>query len=131
MSKAPQITSKGALGCLVEDIDLAQVSDEQMQLLKAAFAEHEVLFFENQSLAPAAHLAFASRWGDININRFFTHVEGHPAIAQVVKEPQQQGNIGGYWHTDHSYDQVPALGSMLLARQVPSTGGDTLFASCT
>ena len=50
MSKALRITSKGALGCLVEDIDLAQVSDEQMQLLKAAFAEHEVLFFENQSL---------------------------------------------------------------------------------
>ena len=125
------MTSKGALGCLVEDIDLTRVSDEQMQLLKEAFAEHEVLFFENQSMAPAAHLAFASRWGDININRFFAHVEGQPAIAQVVKEPQQEGNIGGYWHTDHSYDQVPALGSMLLARQVPPTGGDTLFASCT
>jgi taurine dioxygenase len=131
MSKALQMTSKGALGCLVKDIDLAQVSDEQLQQLKAAFAEHEVLFFENQSMAPEAHLALASRWGDININRFFTHVEGYPAIAQVVKEPQQQGNIGGYWHTDHSYDQVPALGSMLLARQVPPTGGDTLFASCT
>ena len=65
MSKAPRITSKGALGCLVEDIDLAQVSDEQMQLLKAAFAEHEVLFFENQSLAPAAQL-LSRRVGEIS-----------------------------------------------------------------
>ena len=72
---------------------------------------------------PAAQLAFASRWGDININRFFTHVEGHPAIAQVVKEPQQQGNIGATGIRDHSYDRS-GPGLMLLARQVPSTGGD-------
>ena len=90
-----------------------------------------MLFFEHQSLAPEAHLAFAERWGKINVNRFFAHVDGHPAIAQVIKEPEQQGNIGGYWHTDHSYDQIPALGSMLLAREVPPIGGDTLFASCT
>ena len=131
MSGDLKITSKGALGALVEGVDLTQVTPEQMGALEQAFAQHEVLFFENQSLAPEAHLAFAERWGEINVNRFFAHVEGHPAIAQVVKEPEQQGNIGGYWHTDHSYDQVPALGSMLLAREVPPTGGDTLFASCT
>ncbi len=80
---------------------------------------------------PEEHLAFAHPRGDVNINRFLTYVEGYPAIGQVVKEPEQQGNLGGYRHTDHSYDQSPALGSMLLARQVPPTGGDTLFASCT
>jgi taurine dioxygenase len=50
-------------------------------------------------------------------------------IAEVRKEPDQQTNIGGSWHTDHSYDEVPALGSMLYAREVPEVGGDTLFAS--
>ncbi len=49
-------------------------------------------------------------------------------IAEVRKEPEQTRNIGGGWHTDHSYDEVPALGSMLYAREVPQTGGDTLFA---
>jgi taurine dioxygenase len=47
----------------------------------------------------------------------------------VVKEAAQKDNIGGGWHTDHSYDEVPALGSILLAREVPPSGGNTLFAS--
>ena len=45
------------------------------------------------------------------------------------KEPEQKTNIGGGWHTDHSYDQAPAMGSILLARELPEEGGDTLFAN--
>lgn len=109
MSEQLTITSMGALGAKVEGVDLCQVTPEQLAQLKQAFADYEVLFFEQQDLPPEAHLAFAERWGEINVNRFFAHVDGHPAIAQVVKEPEQQANIGGYWHTDHSYDQIPAL----------------------
>src|SRR5215471_6330079 len=63
------------------------------------------------------------------LRRSTSAVPGYPMIAEVRKEPEQTRNIGGGWHTDHSYDQVPALGSMLYAREVPQTGGDTLFAS--
>ena len=45
------------------------------------------------------------------------------------KEPEQTKNIGGGWHTDHSYDAIPALGSVLYAREVPEYGGDTIFSS--
>ena len=75
------------------------------------------------------HIAFARRFGPIDINRFFTAVEGYPEIAEVRKEKEQTQNIGGGWHTDHSYDQVPAMGSVLVARDLPQSGGDTLFAS--
>ena len=50
-------------------------------------------------------------------------------IAEVRKEPDQTENIGGGWHTDHSYDLDPVMGSILLARETPPTGGDTLFAN--
>jgi taurine dioxygenase len=67
--------------------------------------------------------------GRINVNRFFQAVETHPVIAEVRKEADQKANIGSSWHTDHSYDQAPAMGSIPYAREVPSVGGDTLFAS--
>ena len=102
---------------------------ESLHPLQSAFIEHGVVFFRDQHLTPEEHIAFAERWGEINVNRFFQPVASHPLIAEVRKEPDQTLNIGGGWHTDHSYDQIPALGSVLYAREVPPVGGDTLFAS--
>ena len=124
-----QVTPNAAVGAFVSAVDLADFDDETLAELRQAFADHSVLFFRDQHLTEAQHIALAQRWGEINVNRFFAHVEGFPQIAQVLKEPEQVNNIGGGWHTDHSYDQIPALGSMLYARQTPPRGGDTLFAS--
>ena len=119
-----------ALGAEIEGIDLAGgVSAAQFAGLRDAFRRYGVIFFRDQELTPEQHLAFAERWGAIDVNRFFKPVEGYPMIAEVRKEPGQKENIGGSWHTDHSYDQAPALGSILYAREVPEAGGDTLFAS--
>jgi taurine dioxygenase len=105
------------------------LSDEQFDEIRSAFAQYGVIFFRDQDLTPEQHLAFAKRWGTINVNRFFRPVEGHPQIAEVRKDPDQTENIGGDWHTDHSYDRIPAMGSILYAREVPDVGGDTMFAS--
>ena len=97
--------------------------------IRRALGEYGVVFFRDQQLSPEQHIAFARCFGEIDVNRFFAAVPGYPMIAEVRKEPEQQRNIGNGWHTDHSYDEAPALGSMLYAREVPKTGGDTLFAS--
>jgi len=118
------------VGAFVEGIDLARdLDDGAVGQLREALGAHGVLFFRDQALEPGDHIAVAEKFGGININRFFAHVDGWPQIAEVRKEPDQKANIGGGWHTDHSYDQEPALGSMLLARETPTVGGDTLFAS--
>jgi len=118
------------VGAEIGGVDLgAPVPDPIMAEIRQAFGEYGVVFFRDQQLAPEQHVAFAERFGPIDINRFFATVPGHPMIAEVRKEPLQTRNIGGGWHTDHSYDEAPALGSMLYAREVPQTGGDTLFAS--
>lgn len=116
-------------GAEVLDVDLNALSNRQWAEVQQAFVEHGVIFFRDQALTPEQHLAFARRWGPIDINRFFKPVDGYPEIAEVRKEPEQKSNIGNIWHTDHSYDQIPAMGSILVAREVPSEGGDTLFAS--
>ncbi len=117
-----------AVGAEVYDVDLRGLDDRSFAALRAAFAEHGALFFRDQKLEPEQHLAFAERFGPINVNRFFRPVDGHPQIAEVLKEPEQKHNIGGGWHTDHSYDDEPAMCSILYAREVPESGGDTLFA---
>ncbi|QYU70175.1 TauD/TfdA family dioxygenase [Leptolyngbya sp. 15MV] len=119
----------GALGAEIHGVDLRTLDDATFAEIRQAFHDHSVIFFHDQDITPEQHIAFARRFGPINVNRFFTPVEGHPEIAEVRKEPEQKKNIGEVWHTDHSYDQVPALGSMLVAREVPDHGGDTMFAS--
>lgn len=122
--------ASAAVGAFISGVDLSSdLSDEQFGEIRQAFIDHGVIFFRDQDLTPDQHLAFAERWGEINVNRFFQPVATHPRIAEVRKEPDQQRNIGVNWHTDHSYDLIPAMGSILYAREVPSQGGDTLFAS--
>jgi len=118
-----------AVGAEVDGVDLsAGLSPSALNTLRKAFAAHGVLFFRNQSLTPEQHIEFAESWGTIVINRFFTPVDDYPQVAEVRKESHQSINVGGGWHTDHSYDEEPALGSILCAKELPASGGDTLFA---
>ncbi|MBV9964712.1 MAG: TauD/TfdA family dioxygenase [Alphaproteobacteria bacterium] len=118
------------VGAEIGGVDLRHpIADDVLSEIQQAFGEYGVVFFRDQRLSPEQHIAVAERFGPIDVNRFFAHVPGYPMIAEVRKEPEQTRNIGGGWHTDHTYDQIPALGSMLYAREVPETGGDTLFAS--
>ncbi len=124
------VQTSGSMGAEILDIDLSKdISKETFSEIRKTFVDHGLIFFRDQHLSPEEHLKFAKRWGEININRFFTKVEGYNQIAEVRKNPDQEVNIGGAWHTDHSYDQIPAMGSILLAKETPKTGGDTLFAN--
>jgi taurine dioxygenase len=120
----------GSTGAEIGGVDLSSaLPDHTVAGIRHALAEHGVVVFRDQTLTPEQHIAVARRFGPINVNRFFAHADGYPEIALVSKEPEQTTNIGGGWHTDHSYDTLPALGSMLYAREVPEAGGDTMFAS--
>lgn len=115
-------------GVEISGVSLAQCSDAEMQEIKSAIYEHGVAVFRDQEFTPEDHIKFGQRWGGIDINNYFPLQDDYEEISIVKKEPDQQTNIGGAWHTDHSYDQIPAMGSVLVARHLPPSGGDTMWA---
>lgn len=120
----------GILGAEVAGVDLAEpMSEHLFEKIRAAFYQYQVICFRDQKLTPEQQIAFAQRWGTINVNRFFAQVKNYPMIAEIRKEPEYEQNIGEDWHTDQSYDTKPAFTSILYAKVVPNFGGDTLFAS--
>lgn len=123
------ITPLPGCGAEISGVDLAAVSDADFVAMRTAYADHGVIFFRDQDITEEEHIAFARRWAPININRFLGAHERYPEIAVLRKERDQTENIGGAWHTDQSYDHAPAMGSILVARELPESGGNTLFAS--
>jgi taurine dioxygenase len=119
-------------GALIEGVDLRQPLEEQTyREIRTALNNHGVIFFRNQDLTPAQQLAFTQRFGEIDVDPTggLGHPDGFPMICEVKKEPEETRNIGGNWHSDHAFDKEPPLGSVLLARELPDYGGDTMFAS--
>ncbi|MDP4912120.1 MAG: TauD/TfdA family dioxygenase [Pseudomonadales bacterium] len=129
MAGTLRITALTGTGAEVSGVDVRRLDQQQFDDIRQAFADYGLLFFRDQQLTETEHLALAERFGQVNVNRFFAAHAQYPQIALVGKEPDQVNNIGGGWHTDHSYDQAPALGSILVARQLPPSGGDTWFTS--
>jgi taurine dioxygenase len=116
-------------GAEIAGVDLTRASDTDIDAIRRAVFDRGVAFLHGQDLTPDGQIAFAKRLGPIVVNRYFPPSERYPEIAKVEKTEAQTTNIGGGWHTDHSYDEAPAMGSVLLAVQTPPEGGDTLFAN--
>ena len=120
----------GALGAEVQGVELAKpLSAEQTAELRRAWLEHLVLFFRGQALTPEQFMAFARAWGEPIEYPFVQGIEGFPQIIEVKKLEHEKVNFGGIWHSDTTYLDIPPMASMLLAREVPPVGGDTLFAN--
>ena len=120
----------GALGAEVQGVDLAKpLSQQQVAELRRAWLEHLVLFFRGQALTPEQFMAFARAWGEPIEYPFVHGIEGFPQIIEVKKLEHEKVNFGGIWHSDTTYLEIPPMASMLLAREVPPVGGDTLFAN--
>ncbi len=117
------------LGVEITGVQMSELEGEALNSLKAQVYENGVAVLRDQELSPDQHIAFAKRWGGIDVNPFFPTNSGWPEIAEVRKAEDQKDNIGGGWHTDHSFDAIPAMGSILVARELPPVGGDTLFSS--
>jgi taurine dioxygenase len=120
----------GALGAEITGVDLGRdLPDETVAEIRHAWLQHLVVFFREQELAPAAFLAFARRIGEPVEYPFVKGIEGYPEIIAVTKLPHETVNFGGIWHSDTVYLERPPMATLLVAREVPPFGGDTMFAN--
>jgi taurine dioxygenase len=120
----------GALGAEVEGVDLSRpLAAETVAELRRAWLEHLVLFFRDQPLTSAQYIAFAERFGTPTDYPLLKGIDGYPKIIEVKKLEHERINFGGLWHSDTTYLETPPMASMLLARETPPQGGDTLFAN--
>jgi len=122
----------GALGADIYDIDLARpLDDATFAAIERAFHEHLVLFFHDQRLTPEQHIDFTRRFGPLSRSPYIKHMDEYPDIIAVLKEADELNisTFGNAWHSDFSFMEQPPLGSVLYGREVPSHGGDTLFAN--
>jgi taurine dioxygenase len=120
----------GALGAEIHGIDLASALDgETVAAVRRALLDHVVIFFRDQELPPERFLAFARRLGTPVEYPLVRGIDGYPEIIRVAKLENETVNFGGIWHSDTTYLETPPMGTMLVAREVPPVGGDTLFAN--
>jgi alpha-ketoglutarate-dependent sulfate ester dioxygenase len=121
----PQSATIGAEIC---GLDLRQPLDDAVIVeLRNALNEYKVLFFRGQAITPAQHVAFARRFGELEVHPFLAANAEHPELVRFEKTSDTGGYENG-WHSDVTWRECPSLGSILRAIEVPKSGGDTLFA---
>lgn len=120
----------GALGAEIGGVDLStDLPDDVLGEIRRAWLRHLVVFFRDQPISDDAFVAFAKRIGPIGRYPFVPGIDGHPEIIAVLKEPHETVNFGGIWHSDTAYLDRPPSATLLLAREIPAHGGDTMFAN--
>ena len=123
--------STPTVGAEIRGVDLREpLSEDVFDEVRSAFLRHQVVFFKEQrTLSPDQQIAFARRFGGLHLHPAAPHLEGRPELFVIHTHKGSKIANGNGWHTDVSCDAEPPLGTMLQLHQLPSHGGDTLFAS--
>ena len=119
----------GALGAEIMGLDLTQSpSSDLTKEIREVFLKNSVIFLRNQRLTSLQFMNFATAMGEPIQYPFVKGFDDFPQIIEVKKLEHEKVNFGGVWHSDTTYLEKPPMGSMLLSKEIPPYGGDTLFA---
>lgn len=86
-----------------------------------------MIFFRDQDIPPAQHVAFAQQFGTLKVHPLVPHLDDHPEVL-VLESTEKKRTAANAWHSDVTFSEAPPLGSILLAREIPDCGGDTIWA---
>ncbi|TDY15832.1 taurine dioxygenase, partial [Paraburkholderia sp. BL6665CI2N2] len=118
-----------SIGLEFQNVALAtEFPDEDIASLRRLLCEHKVLVFRQQDLTPAQHVAFARRFGDLEVHPFIGHHPDHRELVTFVHNSDSRG-IENVFHSDTSFYREPSMGSILRCVECPEVGGDTIFVN--
>jgi taurine dioxygenase len=118
------------IGAEVSGVDLSQsLPEATIRAIDEALLTHLVVFFRDQDITIEQHKAFGQRFGELHVHPAAPKLQGDPAVMVIHSDAVAKYVAGDRWHSDVSCDLEPPMGSLLRLIQVPSSGGDTLFAS--
>ncbi len=119
-----------SIGAEISGLDLSKPLQQQdLDTVYQALIDHLVIFFRGQQVSPAQHQRFAESFGTLDEpHPVYAHVPGFEQIVQLANDANNPPDTDG-WHTDLTFKANPPFASILIARQLPPTGGDTLWAN--
>jgi len=118
------------IGAEIEGVNLAAPLDKPTEdAIYEALLRHLVIFFRDQDISPDRHQAFAQSFGELDApHPFYPHVPGFDRIVKLANDSNSPPDTDN-WHTDLTFKAEPPFASILVAREVPETGGDTMWAN--
>jgi taurine dioxygenase len=117
-----------AIGAEIEGIDVGTIEGAaEIDRLRDALNQHQVLFFRDQDITPAQQVRFANLFGDVSES--LVDPGNAPAPGITVIEVAEPKGLADEWHSDHTFSETPPKAAMLRSVRIPSSGGDTLWAS--
>ena len=111
------------LGAAAED-------DQLMAEIRALLLKHRVIFFREQDITRAEHVAFARRFGELEDHPVVGSHPDHPGLVQIYKTPESPPERHeNSWHTDATWREKPPMGCVLRCVECPPVGGDTMWVN--
>ncbi len=142
LAKAPaQIAGRGSIrvepltctiGAELSNVDLGVASrdPELVAEIRALLLKHRVLFFRDQDISRAEHVAFARYFGELEDHPVAGSDPEHPGLVRIYKSPDAPNDrYENAWHTDATWREKPPFGCVLRCIECPPVGGDTMWAN--
>jgi len=121
-----------AIGAEISNVSLADaaVDDTLYAEIRALWLQHKVLFFRDQDITRAEHVAFARRFGELEDHPVAGSDPDHPGLVRIYKSPETPNDrYENAWHTDATWREAPPMGCVLRCVECPPVGGDTMWAN--
>jgi taurine dioxygenase len=121
-----------SIGALLSNVDLGVASRDSALVaeIRALLLKHRVLFFRDQDISRAEHVAFARHFGELEDHPVAGSDPENPGLVRIYKSPEQPNDrYENSWHTDATWREKPPFGCVLRCVECPPVGGDTMWAN--